>query len=189
MSIKKNQQKKKGFTLVELIVSVGIFSVVMVIAVGALLSIVGLNRKARIVEEVMQGLHFSVDSMVRSMRVGTQYVCGSGFQATQDCPDGGTQLSFEPFGGDPGVRDDQVVYRFLNNQIQRSVNGGTTYSSVTPPGVVVENFQFFVEGTDPGDTIQPHALIIVKGYTGTGKERTDFNLETLVTQRNIDIAE
>lgn len=47
---------QKGFTLVEMIVAIFVFSVVMVISTGALVSIIGANRKAQSVKSVMNNV-------------------------------------------------------------------------------------------------------------------------------------
>ncbi len=186
-----------GFTIIELIVSVGIFTVVMLVAVGALLSIVGVNRKTRAVEEVVNSLHFSLDSMARQIRVATTYHCGNEnsrpYTQVGNCPNGFAYFAFEPFGGDPDDATDQIVYRFrpypnTAGNLVRSIDGGQTFSAVTPPGVVIEYGRFYVGGTSQSDTIQPYVLITIKGFVDLGNNsRTDFNIETMVTQRNIDV--
>src|SRR3989338_1985894 len=76
----------RGFTLVEMIVSVALFATVMLVSVGALLSLMGANRKAQALQSVMNNLNVALDGMVRSIRMGSNYHCGAGtFSATQDC--------------------------------------------------------------------------------------------------------
>lgn len=189
-----SSKTRAGFTLVELIVSVGIFSVVMLVAVGALLTIMGVNQRVQAMEQVTNSLHFTIDSMARQIRVGTTYHCGPSslyageYSDPLDCPGGNTILAFEPFGGDPENDSDQIVYRHESDAIQRSIDGGTTFSNATPESVVVEELKFFGGGTDPTDTEQPYVLMIVSGYISIRNDkRVDFNLETFITQRNIDV--
>ncbi|MBX9765465.1 type II secretion system GspH family protein, partial [Patescibacteria group bacterium] len=47
---------RRGFTLVELMVAVSIFAIVMMIGVGALLSLVQTNRRAQAINSVMNNL-------------------------------------------------------------------------------------------------------------------------------------
>ena len=67
-----------GFTLIELLVSVSIFSIVMLVSTGAVFSIVEANKKAHTLKSVMTNLNFTLESMVRDVRVGSQFSCGAG---------------------------------------------------------------------------------------------------------------
>lgn len=75
--IKAFSQKEKGFTLIEMIVSLGVFSIVITIAVGALLVIISTNKQIQAEQSVMSNLAFAMDSMTREMRTGYSYACVS----------------------------------------------------------------------------------------------------------------
>src|SRR3989344_8697452 len=53
----------RGFTLVEMIVAIALFSIVMVVSVGALLALVTANRKAQALQSVMNNLNIALDGM------------------------------------------------------------------------------------------------------------------------------
>lgn len=69
--------KQRGFTLIELIVSLGLFAVVVTTAVGALLILVSTNNQLQDEQAIMSNLSFALDSMVREIRTGTNYYCDS----------------------------------------------------------------------------------------------------------------
>jgi prepilin-type N-terminal cleavage/methylation domain-containing protein len=201
----------RGFTLIEMLVSTAIFTVVMVIALGSLLSMSESDRKAQTLKAVINNLNFSLDSMSRALRTGTTYGCGVG----GDCPSGGTSVSFTPATG-----GSKVIYNFEQSNatlcgqpngtvgcITRSIDGGTTYAPITSPEVIVTNLKFYVIGTlvgsvsSGGDSVQPKVTILVSGYVqfkGAGGAAactagsssvgasTCFNLQTSVTQRLYD---
>jgi prepilin-type N-terminal cleavage/methylation domain-containing protein len=77
--MKKNFTKSgatnEGFTLIEIIVSLAVFVVVAVIAVGAFLKILDANKQSQSLETAMTNANFALDSMVRDMRVGYNYTC------------------------------------------------------------------------------------------------------------------
>jgi prepilin-type N-terminal cleavage/methylation domain-containing protein len=64
-----------GFTLVEMIVSLALFSVVTTVAVGSLLSLITANQAIQAEQDVLSGVMFALDSMSREIRTGTQYDC------------------------------------------------------------------------------------------------------------------
>jgi prepilin-type N-terminal cleavage/methylation domain-containing protein len=66
-----------GFTLIEMIVSLALFSVVITISVGALLVLIASNRQLQDEQAVLTNLSFALDSMTREIRTGSAYVCGS----------------------------------------------------------------------------------------------------------------
>src|SRR3989344_7842968 len=78
----------KGFTLIEVVVSVALFSIVMVVCVTALLALVNANRKAQALQSVMNNLSIALDDMARNVRMGTNYHCSEPINGTdpQDCP-------------------------------------------------------------------------------------------------------
>jgi prepilin-type N-terminal cleavage/methylation domain-containing protein len=70
-----NSNPQSGFTLVEMIVSLAVFSVVITMSVGALLMLVASNSQLQKEQSVMTNLSFAIDSMTREIRTGTLYYC------------------------------------------------------------------------------------------------------------------
>ncbi len=67
----------RGFTLIEMIVSLGVFSVVVTTAVGAMLVLIATNQQLQAEQSVMTNLAFALDTMTREMRTGYNYYCDS----------------------------------------------------------------------------------------------------------------
>ena len=170
----------KGFTLVEILVAIALFSIVMVVALGAMFSMVDANRKAQAVNLSMTNLNFALEAMSRSLRTGTEYSCGRG----GDCTAGDTMIRFT------NQTNQSIVYRYnsTDKSIERSLNGGGSYSRLTAPEVLITSMTFYVTGSTAGDTVQPRILITLKGTAGTKPEtQTSFNIQTTVVQRILDL--
>lgn len=73
----RSPHSAQGFTLIEMIVSLGVFSVVALASVGALLMLIGANQRLQGEQSVMTNLSFALDSMTREIRTGTHYFCDS----------------------------------------------------------------------------------------------------------------
>ena len=190
---------ERGFTLVEMIVAIALFAVVMLVAVGALLSLTGANRKAQALQSVMNNLNIALDGMVRNIRMGTNYQCGGpAAQGWQDCSSGGTTFAFKPFC-DPltcnPLTQSTWLYRFVapsgsvHGYVERSEDGGASWVQLTAPEVSIESMTFYVVGSQPGDTTQPKVLIVVKGRAGSivGQTQTTFHIEATAVQRELDL--
>ncbi|MES2223364.1 MAG: type II secretion system protein [Patescibacteria group bacterium] len=182
MLYQKTKINTKGFTLIEIMVAVSIFTLVMMVAIGAVLSIVSANKKAQAVSSVLTNLNFALEAMVRDLRTGYDYNCDGG----GDCPngDGGGVISFFSTQSDAPVE-----YTIQNGSIVKSVNSGPRLY-LTSPEVNITSLKFYVTGTvktGSGDYVQPRIIIIINGsYKGFGN-LASFHLQTMVSQRRIDV--
>lgn len=183
---------QRGFSLVEMLVAVALFTVVMLISTSTLLALVDANRKAQALQSVMSNLNTALDGMIRSIRMGTAYHCGnSGLYSDPRNCNGDTLLAFEPFGGVPGNGGDQWVYWYdaTAKRIYKSENGGATQIALTAPEVRIDNLKFYVVGASPGDQVQPKVVITMRGTAGVEKIKTQttFNIQATAVQRVIDL--
>ncbi len=186
---RKNFEGERGFTLVEMVTATAIFSIVMVVAMGALLSVLAANKQTQSTQTAINNLSLAMESMSREIRTGYSYHCGDGGDYTQpaDCLGGEDFIAFEPYNGDSLNPNDQVIFKLQDGQIQKSTDGGSVFLSLTSPELVLENLSFCVVGSDPMDNIQPKVLITANGYVKKGsKPSSYFNLQTTVSQRLID---
>jgi prepilin-type N-terminal cleavage/methylation domain-containing protein len=181
--------KKEGFTLIEILVSLSIFSLVVVVAAGALLTAMDGNRKTQGLKSVLNNLNFALESITREVRVGSEYGCDPA-----DCE---KTLTFTSSDGK------LIMYKFNftdnstdgpggdhpnpTGQIFKSVDGGDAYE-VTAPEVKIEDVHFYIEGESSGDSEQPKVFMTVNGYAGVKlRNRSHFNLQTTITQRLRDV--
>lgn len=170
----------RGYTLLELIVSIGIFSIVMLAATGAYLSLIRLDKEARATNDVVNNLAFAVDSMGRAMRTGTGYKCNDSIASPNCVATGGTSIGFTDSSGRA------VTYGVSNSQIVASI-AGTTFS-LTDPRVQIDSMLFYVRGVGTGDGVQPSVTYTIKGsMTTTSGVTRSFTLQSGATQRFLDL--
>ena len=181
-----------------MLVSLSLFSVVVLVCVGALLALVGADKKAQSLQAVMNDLNITVDSMVRNMREGTVYNCDNSAApaSTQDCSSGGTVISFAPYGAASTDQTKRWVYQFVpasgsaTGYIQRSKDGGATYVRLTSPDITLTTVSFYVVGTSVVDNVQPRITAIIKGTGGSGSDTrsfSTFHVEASAVQRELDL--
>ena len=179
----------KGFTLVELIISVALFTLVAFISIGAILTIFDANKRARSSKTVVDNLNFAIEDMARTVRFGEKYYCdsnpnGPGFLSyfATNCSFGGRRIVVD-------FNDSIIVYRWrggINDPIEKSNDGGFTYTSITAPETKIEYLNFYVLGAEELNK-QPSILIVIKGYSGNKSTiQSKFSIETLMSQRDLD---
>ena len=177
----------RGYTLLEMIVAVGIFSVVMLTATGAFLTLISLDREARLTTSVVTNLSFAVDSMARAVRTGTNYDCDPSTGALDNCSSGGDSLQFLDTDGRT------VTYSVTEGQIIATVVSGTTISApLTDPRVTIEDLRFYVLGVGTsegaGQRLEPRVLFTIYGTMMTPQgQPVDFTIQGGATQRVLDL--
>ena len=167
--------------MIELMTAVSIFIIIMMISMGSIISIFDANRKSRSLKTVLNNLNLAVESMSKEMRFGKNYHCGSGtLTVPQNCPSGDTLMSFLSSEGS------QVTYRLNNGSVEKKTDD-QEYIAVTAPEIAIDDITFFTLGAGTSNTLQPKIIVRIKSHAGNGKSRTDFTLQTLVSQRALDI--
>ena len=160
--MKQNHFTQSGFTLVEIIISLGIFMVVAVVAVGALIGIVDTNKKSQTSNAVIVDLGLAMESFSREVRVGNAYHCAQNssfnnspdgkFLASQACNIGdGEVIAFRSSKSDPSDPSCSLVsaYRFLwdttatpnrfrfDKAKQTECRGLLNFSSIIPEDIII----------------------------------------------------
>lgn len=205
MSMKKkspiqkfSQKNSKGFTLIEMIVSIGLFTIVMFIATSAFLAVVNADRKSRSVRIAADNLNLSLEDMQRRIKTGLNYYCGTSASLTMvlDCPGATSAISFSFLEQDGQTR---TIYTYdpTAKAIYRESSGVSVLYypgekvRVTAPEISINSVKFIVKGSTPGviadggDSVQAYVTIVINGSIA-GATPTNFNIQTMITQRNYD---
>jgi prepilin-type N-terminal cleavage/methylation domain-containing protein len=206
-------ENQKGFTLVEVMIAVGLFVVVMVYGIGSVLSTNTAHKKSQSQRAINDNLSFVIEDMSRNIRLGSNYRCpiglGSinptGYEFTanitdataQDCEfgDESLTLSFDPMNAnfdDPADTTDQMGYVINGNAIYKasaSTYDGSahTFIRITPPEVIIDQFKsgFTVIGTETTGT-QPRVIVRLSGTVNYKNIVTPFDIQTTLSQRLLE---
>ncbi len=157
----KNQKTKRaeGFTLIELAVSLGIFTLVMGISAGILLNSLKLTRIVASQARAMDNISLVMEQIVREVRGGFDF---TGAQGQVD------SISFTNYDGR------RVTYSFCGTSICRN------NQPITAKGVLIKG-GFYV--TDFGNTKTPRITIAARATDESGEFLG--SLQTAVSARLI----
>lgn len=197
MKIQNN--KRRGYTIIETMISVSLFIIVIMSGMGSLLNANLVHLKSQDIRSIMDNLSFVMEDMSRNLRTGYNYRCFPNGQvlnpieATLDdprsCPTGWA-VAFELADGDIDLVTDQGVYYIANGHVYKSVDGAQSVLQLTPNEVVinaVSNFSVLGAEASPGDTQEPFMIIKLVGKITTKNTDSSFSLQTSVSQRLVDI--
>ncbi len=202
--LQKKVEKKQGFTLVEIMVAVSIFTIVVTVGMGALLVVNNAYKQSKDRRQAVASVASAIEYMMREMRTGRSFICDPSFgpivpgipTISSDCfppnssgsdmirfidQDGNEQrISFiSSVAGYPGIG--QIV-KTSNNVAQ----------PVTDPSIVdIQDLTFYVRGVSDNPTsgifIQPAVVVRIKGKV-IGQQSGDFTFQSAISQRLLDVS-
>lgn len=181
-----------GFTLVEMLVAVSLFSIVMVVSVGTLIVLLSAAGVAQTAQSLTSNLSFAFDSMSRNIRTGYEYYCtgtvtpdGNSLPSgTQDCEDGNSVFVFTE-----GQSGNRIAYRFdsATEALYQKVEDGS-WLRLTSEEIAIDAFQFILVGSLGGDETQPTARMLLSARAAAGiAEINPIYLQTTVTSKQLNI--
>jgi len=187
---KLNVNSTAGFSLVEMLVSIGIFMSIMTIAISSLISIIGANKKAQAIKNTIDSVTFAVENISRDMRAGTDYKCftSDGFYSSYCDPEGSNKVEYTSSDGDHTIQ-----YVFENSVLTKIDNNTPVDLISADSNVNIQKMTFYVIGAYCEDSTlegcnstktQPRVIITISGLISVkGSDNTSFNLQTSISQR------
>jgi len=202
---------RRGFTLIEMIVSLAIFAIVAVVALGALMKIVSANKKAQSLQSAMTNINFALESISREMRVGSNFSCYGSFKNIDNeigsqhidnaacdgiaLPPEDTLIAFKSSHVGPSSRCNLTYAYYFeyigdgsNHRWDIKKNNQTICNKLMPKddyqSIIDENVVVTGVYLTITEDAYPLATFRISGYTGVReKDRTYFDIQTAVSAR------
>ena len=163
------KKEKKGFTLVELLIGMVVFSLAIGIAVNLFAASLRNQRKSIAIQNVQDNGRYLMSFVAKEVRMSEIRTSDGTYAAL---------YMYHPEQGD-------ITYIFTGAPNWQITRNGDAISSdeVQVQGV------FYIDGRESGgDDEQPRATIVMKVETTGAKieERAEINLQTTLSQRKLD---
>lgn len=178
---------KNGFTLLEMVISLGIFSVLVISAIGVTIGVSNAQLRASQVQAIQDNIRFSLELITKEMRTGSSYRLsniGLGCNGIA-----GAEISFQTSLDEPRTYFLDTAAKTLKVIKTGSANCAEAVP-FTAEDVEVERFIIRISGAETGpDDGQPRATISlkVKAKDARLQEGSSMDLETTVIQRFRDL--
>ncbi len=168
----KNKKKHAGFTMVELLVAMGLFVILMGIATGGFIRTLRTQKAVVALMAANDNASLTLEQMTREIRTGYHF----------------TKLSEAEF---QFINADNVIvfYRFNEEAIERGTSDALlskTYKKITADNVRINSFKISLLGDRSGDGYQPRITINIS-VTGVNNYLGAFtDIQTTISSRVLD---
>ena len=186
--------KNRGYTLVEVLVSVAIFGVIIAGPTGLfVLSLRNQNMSLGLGETIDNTSH-AVEYISRALRMARKDRVGGCITQNYNYINPDSDITKIRFLNYEGYCLEFSLDATTNQIMQRKSSDGTSGGLVgtdvylTSDDLAISNFQFLIAGGGQEDNLQPRVTIIfhiAKDSGGTGLPA--INVQTTVSQRNLDV--
>ena len=204
--------KLPGFSLVEILVVLGLFSGISALALGALFNAQSVNARLQETQAILDNMNLSSQTITREIRFGSDFHCATSLSVgaqtvpttRKNCKPGTTRgrvLIFKP--ADAVNELDRVAFYVSDGVLYKDIypyQGSTTVLQMTSNDVNITSFTMYVDGANTSsgsndepigeiDYKQPMITIFLSGVTRPAKSSTPpatFDIETVVSSREID---
>lgn len=161
----RKNMSESGLTVIELIVAVGIFSLVIGMTIGIFVVSITTQRRVTALRNVDDNIRFTIESMAREIKTGKNFSSVA------------NSLSFTNANGE------SVVYRLNADIVEKSSDGGTNYSAVTGSEVTVNYLNFYLMGQAAGDGLEPRITITIGATSQAGNQSANLKVQTTISER------
>jgi|AntAceMinimDraft_18_1070375.scaffolds.fasta_scaffold15900_4 prepilin-type N-terminal cleavage/methylation domain-containing protein len=176
---------RKGFTLIEVLVTVGIFSILIVAIIGIFVSALRIEKNVLGSKKVLGQISYAAEYMTRALRMAEKDktgICipsGSNYESAIEnkikfinaLQDGDCQEFF--------LKDGKIKF-----QTKAEIPLPPSPIELTSSDIIVDNLKFSILGEVQGDGLQPFVTIYIEAHS---QDSPPLKIQVSVSQRNLDV--
>jgi len=188
--VKRNiNRKQNGFTLLELLISMTVFSIVVIAFLGLFVSTFKEQKKSLNTIHLVNNGSYVMEYMTRALRMAKKDITGACVGTAKynyDNPENDTAaIQFLVFNKEA---NDFVCQKFYKdgNTLKARVGISGAGEAMLPADIIVDNLNFMIIGDGQGDEVQPRVTLVLQIKT-TGANSQTMSLQTTVSQRELDV--
>ena len=185
--LKKKKEVEKGFTLVEMIIAIFIFSIVFGAASGLFVSAIKNQSRTLSNQQLLDQTSYTIEYMGRAIRMAKKDIEGSCISAklnyaTTTSGEGG--IKFKNY-----LDQCQEFFRDCGGgvcKLRENKNG--TVSDLTSPNLYVESFNVgHSDSWGQDDNLQPRVTLFSEIRKAGAGNQPKIKIQTTISQRQLDI--
>ncbi len=175
----RHYSRRGGFTLVELIVAIGLFAIIVSVGIGGFVRALRIQRQISSVVATNSNASLVIEQMAREIRTGSNFSCPGGDPCATN------QLTFQNANGVTVTY--AVSIAAGGNGVITRTEGNNPAQAITSDNINVRYLSFLLFGYLPNDGYPPRITLFVGvSPTAQGVDTSMVNLQTTVSSRELD---
>lgn len=176
-----NNKSQFGFSLLEILVALGIFSVVAISTTMIFQKVTESQRLAIAAQNTQESLRYTMEHISKEIRMAQEDdgACTSAPGTVFESQTGNTELYFKNQDGKC------VVYKETNGAFEIT-RGGNPAAVITPNDINVSNLNFYIKSAD-----QPAVTIIMQvnniRFGGADLYKSQMDIQTTISSRYYEL--
>ncbi|MDO8601415.1 MAG: type II secretion system protein [bacterium] len=182
--------KKNGFTLIEIVVAMGIFALLMGSLSSVFVQALQGQKKTLATQEVLGQASYALDYISRAVRMARKDISGSCLGVNLNYSTTTSRiLSGQTFSG-PGIKflnSSSTCQEFFLDSASSTLKESQALMSpvdLTSANLKINSFNISLIGASQNDDVQPKVTLFLDI---TGKNESKIKVQTTISQRNLDI--
>jgi prepilin-type N-terminal cleavage/methylation domain-containing protein len=164
-----SKKDQRGFTLLEVLVTVMVFSLMTILISSILGRAIFLQRRLIAAEKIQENATFAMETMAKEIRVSTIID-----QESPDCTATTLAMAHPIYGN--------IVYSLVSGNIQKQVGGAS--GVVNSSEVQFDRMNFCITGSGGADQQSPKITILFS-ISNTKGQKITINTQSTITSRDI----
>jgi len=185
--------RKSGFTIIELIVGMVLFTLVVGAAVSIFLSIVKYQRQILAEENLLSQISYAQERISKALRMAKEDETGYIYHLTRPVSGFYTGIKFINQSNNDATQE-----FFLENGVLKEIINDSTPVPLTPESMDITKLRFGINGADgcagieicpdgaTGQDKQPRVTLLFSVKVAGSEDQTAKTIQTTISQRNIN---
>ncbi|OGZ18563.1 MAG: hypothetical protein A2Z68_00665 [Candidatus Nealsonbacteria bacterium RBG_13_38_11] len=180
--------RKNGYTLIELLIALAVFTVVIAAPTGFFVSAIKGQQRALASQELYDNVSYVLEYMSRALRMAKkdfEPTCCSAANTNYELTRSGKGILFKNYNGDC-----QEFYLDSGDKRLKEIKNGGEPIPLTASNIEVKNFIIGEHGWSQDDNDQPRVTLFleIEGKRGALAElHPIIKIQTSISQRKLDI--
>lgn len=180
-----SKKAKTGFTLVEMLVVLAIFSIMLTAIALVFISGTKVQANSLASEQLLEQLNYAVEYMGRSIRMAKKATNANCIANSDNYSSTSSTSPSIGFVDNDGVSDECIYFRLIDSRIYKGDWNDNGFP-LTSDDIKITKLSFNISGGAGSSGLQPKVTVLIEAESKSGNPIQKISLQTTISQRDLN---